>query len=115
MANVGLLKSKEFAVFNYILEEKLDLMLLVKTWPRENDGDNIWKKALVLSNGNFNMNSVVRSTNNRGAGLALVSQNSIKVTLEENSNANTFEYAVWNITIGNTSFFKLWGCTISPF
>ena len=50
------------------------------------------------------MNSMVRNTNNRGGGVALVSQNSVKVTLEENSNANTFEYAVWNIMIGNTSF-----------
>ena len=50
------------------------------------------------------MNSVVRNTNNRGGGLALVSWNSVKVTLEENSNANTFEYAVWNIMFGNTSF-----------
>ena len=114
MANVRSLKSKELAVFNYMLEEKIDLMLLVETWLRENDDDNIWKKASVLSNGNFNMNSVVRNTNNRGEGLALVSQNSIKVTLEENSNANTFEYAVWNITIGNTSF-QILGMYHPPF
>ena len=62
MANVRSLKSKELAVFNYMLEEKIDLMLLVETWFRENDDDNIWKKALVLSNGNLNMNSVVRNT-----------------------------------------------------
>ena len=73
MANVRSLKSKELAVFYYMLNEKIDLMLLVETWPRGNDDDNIWKKALVLSNGNFNMNSVVRNTNNRGGGLALVS------------------------------------------
>ena len=101
------------AVFNYILEEKTDLMLLVKTWLRENDSDNIWRKASVLSNGNFNINSVVRKTNHWGGGLALVSQNSVKVTLEENSNASTFEYAVQNITIGTTSF-QIMGCTIPP-
>ena len=104
MANVGSLKSKELAVFNYILVGKIDLMLLVKTWLRENDGDNIWKNSSVLLNGNFNMNSVVGKTNHRVGGLALLSQNSVKVTLEENSNANTFEYAVWNTAIGKTSF-----------
>ena len=35
------------------------------------------------------------------------------MTLEENSNANTFEYVVRNIMIGNTSF-QIMGCTISP-
>ena len=44
MANVRSLKSKELALFNYMLEEKIDLMLLVETWLRENDDDNIWKK-----------------------------------------------------------------------
>ena len=73
MANVRSLKSKELAVFNYMLEEKTDLMLLLDTWLRENDDDNIWNKASVLSNGNFNKNSVVRNTNNKGGGLALVS------------------------------------------
>ena len=73
MANVRSLKSKELAVFYYMLDEKIDLMLLVETWPRGNDEDNIWKKTLVLSNGNFNMNSVVRNTNNRSGGLPLVS------------------------------------------
>ena len=73
MANVRSLKSKELAVFNYILVEKIDLTLLVKTWLRENDGDNIWKKASVLSNGNFNMNNVVRKTNHRGGELVLIS------------------------------------------
>ena len=104
MANVRSLKSKEVAVFNCMLEEKIDLMLLVETWLKENDDDNIWNKVSVLLSGNFSMNSMVRNTNNRGGGLALVSQNSVKVTLEENSNANTFEYAVWNIMIDNTSF-----------
>ena len=71
------------------------------------------KKHQFLSNGNFNMNSVVRKTNHIGGRFALISRNSVKVTLEENSNANTFEYAVWNITIGKPSF-QIRGCTIPP-
>ena len=44
MENVISLKGKELTVFDYILLKKIDLMLLVETWLRENDGDNIWKK-----------------------------------------------------------------------
>ena len=44
LANLRSLKSKELEVFNYVLVEKIDLMLLVETWLRENDGDDIWKK-----------------------------------------------------------------------
>ena len=47
-SEIKITKSKQLSVFNYILVEKIDLVLLVKTWLRENDGDSIWKKASVF-------------------------------------------------------------------
>ena len=76
-------------------------MVLAETWLKQNEDDQLWKKATCLANQNFNLVSVERQTGHRGGVLTLITKENIKVNLIEDRMMKTFEFTVWNLKIQN--------------
>ena len=81
MANIRSFKHKDLMVARYMIDENIDEMVLSETWLKQNEDDQLWKKATYLASQNFNLVSVERQTGHRGGGLALITKENIKVNV----------------------------------
>ena len=104
MANTRSVKNTDLMVARHMIDENIDAMVLTLTWLKQNEDDQLWKKATCLANQNFNLVSVERQTGHRGGGLALITKKHIKTNLIESRIMKTFECMVWNIKFKTKNF-----------
>ena len=92
-----LLKNKDQALLNYILEYQIDVFLVAETWLKQED--DIWMQYSCLNQNGKIMNCVDRLKNTSRGGLALIYDNGDKVEFIETNPRPTFETSIWRITI----------------
>ena len=111
--NIRSVKNKDLMVARHMIAENINAMVLTKTWLKQNKDDQLWKKKTCLANQNFNSVGVERPTGHRGGGLALITNENIKINLIECKMIKTFEFAVWKPKIQNKEL-QLMGVYHSP-
>ena len=92
--NVRSLKSKDHLVVSEIISGNLDAVLITETWLTKDDHG--WAEACQLNQNALSL-SYVNRVNKRGGGLALVTKNEYKATLEHEHQDDSFESAVWSL------------------
>ena len=81
------------------MENKTDICIVTETWLKEDD--KIWLECCDLLRMDIKFTQQTGKT--KGGGLAIISTISIKITLLEQGQKSSFEYAVWKVSTRNSS------------
>lgn len=102
--NCQSIRPKEDYILSYIVENKLDLVVLTETWLNDTDPHKIWIQSCGFNKDTYRMN-VSNRHGKSGGGLALVyNQCLLKIRQDKCGSTRSFEYAVWKILMKGECF-----------
>ena len=101
----GLLKIENLKEIN------IDVCIVSETWLTEQDA--VWIEGCELNKNGYKCNAVNRE-GRTGGGLAIVYKNQYRVNQIDFLPTQTFEYAVWKLTLSDSEYIHLVGIYHPP-
>ena len=94
--NIGSLKNKTIGLHDYILDKKLDVLVLTETWLFKDEQENLIYRAELLPN-NYTIMHVPRTNGQTGGGIAVIYRDNFTIHFTNSSNThenafNQFEF-----------------------
>ena len=102
LINTRGLKSEENLLKGEIVAKNLEIIAITETWLNNTNKENAWCKTSELNRDDLNIDIINRE--GRGGGIAIVWRNTITVTRCKHGILNTFEYGIWKLISGISSF-----------
>ena len=96
--NIQSIKSKDDDLFEYLLESKTDLCVVIETWLSDENEDGAWVSCTHLNKAPFKINTSNRKNCIR-AGLALIHKAGLLSNLLEEGSTRSFQFALWSTKV----------------
>ena len=94
LLNAQSIRNKDTMIYDYILDNKIDIKLITETWIT--DQDQTWLDSCDFKQHGLNIDTSNRQQR-KGGGLALISRSNIIAKHLKKSLTRSFEYAIWKI------------------
>ena len=102
LANIQSVKNKQLILHQYLVENKIDLCILTKTWLRNTEADQAWLQCSMINNSGFKCFTSNRQ-DRRGGGLTLICRDMYRVVPLGSGQLRSFQFAKWRIVLKHTT------------
>ena len=99
--NVRSLRGKSQLLYETIIKEQMDAMIVTESWLKNREEDLIWLKSQEFSKDRWLSENIPRKGPKKGGGITLILNKSVRKNLIKIVKSDKYEGAIWKLSISS--------------